>query len=182
MWIILALLLLLLLLLVIAWLLWSKLVICVNSYQGQYYCRYGGLVTLRPVEHEDKIFIGVKVPFYTFRIDLQRREKKSSKAAQKKHMEKKPKTDKGRKLSKTFYLRTILDALKTFTIRRFQMDIDTGDFVLNAKLTPVMIALSRGTAQVQVNYQGYTDLWIEIDNQLVRLVPLVYRFVREKYL
>ena len=179
MWI---LLLFLLLLLIIVWLLWSKLVICINSYQGQYYCRYGGLVTLRPVEQEDKILILVKVPFHTFMIDPLISKKKSAKTAPRKPKQKKPKTGKGRKLKMTFYSRIVVDALKTFTIRQFQMDVDTGDFVLNARLIPVMVVLSRGPVVMQVNYHGQTNLWIEIENQLVRLVPLAFRFIREKYL
>jgi hypothetical protein len=173
---------LLLLLLTIVWLLWSKLVICINSYQGRYYCTYGGLITVSPVEQDDRIFIWVKVPFYTFRIDPQRSKKKTDKAVPGKPDRKKPTTGKGRKLRMTFYLRILVDALKTFTIRRFQLDLDTGDFVLNAQLTPVVVALNRGGARVQVNYHGHTNLWIVIENQLVRLVPLAFRFVREKYL
>lgn len=182
MWIEIILLLFLLLLLIIAWLLWSKLVICINSYQGQFYCTYGGLITVSPVEQEDRILIRVKVPFYTFRIDPQKKEKKAIKAEPKKPDKKKPASGKGRKLSMTFYLRIIVDALRTFTIRRFQLDLDTGDFVLNAQLTPVVVALNGHTNRVQINYQGHTNLWLEIENQLVRFVPLIFRFVREKYL
>ncbi len=178
MWILVVLLLLLLLFLFLIWLLWTRMVICINSFHGQYYFRFGRLITVTPMEEEDKLVVRVKVPFYKFNIDPQCGTKKERKPKKRK----KPRRDTGRKLGMSFYLKTVVGALKTFTVRRFELDLDTGDFVLNAQLTPVMVLLSRGPAHLQVNYQGHANLWIEIENQLVRFVPLIFRFVREKYL
>ena len=182
MWIFLALLLLLLLL--ISWLLWARLVVCVNSYQRRYFVSFGGLITVKPVSNDQEFLLEVKLPFYRFQVDPfeKRSEKSKAKKKDKPATKKKSPREKGRQLNFAFYLKAGIDALKTFTVKRLKLDVDTGDFVLNAKLTPVVVLLSRGPAEVQVNYMGRTDIWIEIEHQLVRLVPLVIRFVRKKYL
>ena len=79
----------------------------------------------------------------------------------------------GGKLDFTFYLNMLRDVLKTFTVRKLNLDVDTGDFVLNAQLTPVVVLLNQGPAQIQVNYSGRTNLWIEVENQLIRLIPII---------
>ena len=182
MWILLALL--LLLLLIIIWLLWARMVLCINSYTHQYFFSFGGLIKLEPVHQGQDILLAIKLPFYRFELDPfdNRPPKKPKKGVDKPVSQKKSPAAKGRKLKFTIYLKTAGDVLKTFTVRRFKLDLDTGDFVLNAKLTPVVVFLSRGPAQLQVNYLGRTDIWIEIENQLIRLVPLVFRLIRMKYL
>jgi len=182
MWILLSVL--LLLLLIFLWILWARVVVCINSYQHQYYFSFGGLIKIEPVHEDKQILLGVRVPFYRFKIDPFSSESGKHKAKKKPRAKAKKKSsaDNGRKLKFSFYLSTVRDALRTFTVRKMKLDLDTGDFVLNAQLTPVVVLLSRGSAELQVNYLGRTDVWIEIENQLIRLVPLLIRFIRKKYL
>ena len=181
MWIVIAVLLFLLLLL-FTWLLWARIVICINSYQHQYYFKMGGLIQVEPTKNEHQVLVSIKVPFYRFNIDPLE-SKAGAKPTKKRIKKKRSNSSNEGGIAMKFYLRTTLDALKTFTIRRFQLDLDTGDYVLNAQLTPLAVMLNQRTAgRWQINYLGKNNLWIEIENQLIKLVPLLFRLIRNKYL
>lgn len=164
--------------LLITWLLWARMVVCVNSYHNRYYFSFGGLVVVEPWQRAEDFLLRIKVPFFSFYVDPFKLSRKTARLKRKK----KPKSKKGRKLKLTFYLNWARAALRTFTIKRLQMDMDTGDFVLNAKLTPILFGLSQGDARLQVNYQGQTNLWLEIENRLVRFIPVGFRYLKAKYL
>jgi hypothetical protein len=184
MWIILSIL--ILFLLIFLWVLWARIVVCVNSYQQQYYFSLGGLIKVQPFYRGQEFYLGINLPFYSVQVNPL--ENKSTKSKTKKvksakpAVKKKSRSGNGRKLHFTFYLNMVRDVLKTFTVRKLKLDVDTGDFVLNAQLTPVVMLLNQGPAQIQVNYLGRTNLWIEVENQLIRLVPLIFRLIRNKYL
>ena len=57
--------------------------------------------------------------------------------------------------------------LKSFRVRRFRVEIDTDDYVLNAYLFPVFHLLSRG--RLQINFNGRNDIQIEITNRIGRI-------------
>ena len=73
------------------------------------------------------------------------------------------------------------EVVKTFSFRHLMIDVDTGDYVMNAKLTPILVVLNQFGGQFQVNYRGDVNLWIEIENRLVRFLPIAFNIVREKY-
>lgn len=180
MWVILILL--LLFTVIISWFLWGRIELCIDTYKGRFYLSFGGLLNMAPVERDGQIFMAVKVPFYRFYVDPTKSIRSTRKQGQpEQSIRKKDQKASGRTLGVRFYLQLVLDALKTFTVKIVKMDIDTGDFAFNAKLIPVMIALSRGPAEVNINYIGRNHLWIEIENQMVRFVPLIFRFIRKKY-
>lgn len=142
----------------------------------------GGLIQVEPTKKEHQVLVSIKVPFYRFHIDPFE-SKASIKPNKKKIKKKKSSSNNGGRIAMKHYLRTTLDALKTFTIRRFQLDMDTGDYALNAQLTPLAVMLNqRTTGRWQINYLGKNNLWIEIENQLIRLVPLLFRLIRNQYL
>jgi hypothetical protein len=180
MWVILILL--LLFTLIISWFLWGRIALCIDTYKGRYYLSFGGLLSMAPVERDGQIFMAVKVPFYRFYLDPTETINSTRKQDQSEQsIRQKDQKARGRTLGVKFYLQLALEALKTFTVKTVKMDIDTGDFAFNAKLIPVMIALSRGPAELNINYMGRNHLWIEIENQLVRFIPLIFRLLQKKY-
>lgn len=163
---------------IVVWLLWARVVLCINSYRGQYYLSYGGFLKVEPVERGDQILVRIKLPFYSFTRDPM----SSGKEAKKPGKQPKAKKKAGSKLKRSFYLKTVIEVLRTFSFRQFIVDIDTGDYVLNARLIPVLIAMNQFGVQWEINYCGYNNLWIEVENRPVRVLPIVFRFVKEKYL
>jgi hypothetical protein len=162
---------------IIAWLLWARMVLCINSYDNQYYCSLGGLIVAELIQRKGDLLIRVKTPFYAFYIDPWKADNKVVKPSKKR----KP-NNKDIKLNITFYLKSLVAFIRTFSFTHFYVDMDTGDYTLNAKLTPILLGLSQGRVHLQTNYRGHIDFWIEIENRLVRFMPLVFRYLRVKYL
>lgn len=53
--------------------------------------------------------------------------------------------------------------------RRFQVDLDTGDFSLNARLYPLFLLLSRPGRSLNINFSGRQDLAIQLFTRPGRL-------------
>ena len=50
--------------------------------------------------------------------------------------------------------RWFIQILKAFSIRKFELNLDTGDYVINAKLYPLFGLVNPYLANCKVNYQG----------------------------
>ena len=170
------------LILTVVWLLWGKIIICIDTYRNRYYFSFGGLLRVEPILKEGSILVKVIMPFYNFQVDPTKGFNNSKNKVKRARSPKRKEKSDGRRIGLKFYLQLVIDVLKTFTIKKFSIDLDTNDFVLNAKLTPIMVALNRGVADIKVNYLGLNGLRIIIENQLVKFVPLAFRFIRIKYL
>ena len=67
-------------------------------------------------------------------------------------------------------LRTVLSVLRSFRVRRWDVDIDTGDFATNAYLFPVVYMLSRWRGAWRVNYKGDVVIRVAVDNSPFRIL------------
>jgi len=76
---------------------------------------------------------------------------------------------KARKGSKKFNWSMILQLLKTFKVRQFRLELDTDDYVINAYLYPLFYLVSRPQRQLSVNFEGRTNLALQIENRLSRM-------------
>jgi len=164
--------------LIMVWVLWARIVVCINSYHNLYYLSLGGLIKAEPIEVKNRILVRISLPLYSFWIDPFRSEKKIQSTGKKSSVSK-DKT--GRSMKMSFYLKSAIEIVKTFSFRQLIVDVDTGDFVFNAKLTPILIALNQYGAQFQVNYNGDINIWIEFENRLVRFLPVAFKLAKEKY-
>ena len=79
-------------------------------------------------------------------------------------------------------IKTLRDLILTFSMKHFYVNVDTGDFVVNAKLTPILLMMSQGPVHLQTNFHGYTYVRVDIENRLIRFIPPVFRYVITKYL
>jgi hypothetical protein len=69
-------------------------------------------------------------------------------------------------------------ALLALRIRRLEANIDTDDFSLNAWLVPVFSAVNRDKIRLQVNFEGYQYLLLDLR---LTLGVLIYSFFKSKY-
>ena len=69
-------------------------------------------------------------------------------------------------------------AFHAFRIRNLEADIDTDDFTLNAWLVPVFSSVNGGNIQLQVNYEGYQSLLLDLR---VTLGALLWIIIKTKY-
>jgi hypothetical protein len=66
-----------------------------------------------------------------------------------------PKRQAARRSSSLRSVRALINGLKnSIHVKRFQLDVDTDDVVVNAKLVPVFWMLSRGPVRFSTNFEG----------------------------
>ncbi|NJK98976.1 MAG: hypothetical protein HC905_32330 [Bacteroidales bacterium] len=65
--------------------------------------------------------------------------------------------------------------LKTFTLKKLIVDVDTGDFPLNAQLYPVVYALNNKKVNVSINFNGNTAIYLVI---YTRIYKIIYQSIK----
>ncbi|MBL7843124.1 MAG: hypothetical protein KF846_16790 [Cyclobacteriaceae bacterium] len=70
--------------------------------------------------------------------------------------------------------------IRSFTIKRCTLLVDTDDVTLNAKLTPVCMLASRGPFLVQTNFEGRVYFHLETFNRPGRLLWIFLQFLTKK--
>ena len=159
------------------WVLYAPMVLCVDSFHHRYYVSVGGLMKIEPMVDQDQVLLRISLPFYRFNVNPNQQRKQVREVEEPAEVKKKT----GPPLKPSFYFNRVMEVLRTFSVRHLVVDIDTGNFTTNAKLTPVVWLLNQGQGQFRLNYHGNVNLWIEIENRLVRMVPIVFKFIKAKY-
>lgn len=80
-----------------------------------------------------------------------------------------------RKRFKTGYLSYVLKLVKAFRIRKLYLNIDTGDYPLNARLIPVTFFLSNNHINLSVNFNDYNSLYLIFHLQLIEVLYISIR-------
>lgn len=157
-------------LLLVIYLLYVPVILYVNTLSKEYFVRVKGLAKVS-LEGDDEEFIRIKLTalftkfyFYPLRKDKKAKEKK------KKTVETKP-----RKLDRQkgmWYLQKGITLLKTFEVKQFSLQIDTGDYVQNAKLIPVFSLLDYYLGDFKINFQDKNSLVFHLENKPIRILKV----------
>lgn len=78
--------------------------------------------------------------------------------------------------------RLVLDIVHSFRVKIFEVNIDTGDVVLNARLFPFIYILSNRKYQISINFDDINYVNIEMDNRLHRLAAAGIKFGYRRYI
>lgn len=134
----------------------------INTDSDQYYLRLRGLATIS-MEHDQEEILKLKLKtfffhhyFYPFRKRFPKKQKK---------IRNREKT-KGNGIS----VKKILALLKSFKVKKFVLDIDTGDCLTNAKLFPLFAFLNHYVAHFNVNFEERNFLLIHLHNRPINLI------------
>jgi hypothetical protein len=172
---------LLLLLILLAGLLLARIEVYIDTYQQLYRLRWGIAFSVRiDTSQEWPAFIAYFGPIRKQWnvLDLVKRHPKPQ-------GEDKPQPDsKRRKTTKAFPFRLIGALLNTFRLRKFQMELDTDDYVWNAWLfTPIYLTPALWQ-HIDLNFMGHNGLVLQIDNRLwnVEMAALRYYLNRSRFL
>lgn len=146
------------------YLLLMPLELYLDSYQERYYLRMGILarasVEKDPVEllrlHLKVLFMN----FYWRPSDLKTAHKKPDKTKE---------VRKTRKVRK-FNVSLVKRLLRSFKVRRFRLEIDTGNPMLNARLYPLLFLLDRQAGDIRVNFVNRNHLLLQLTNRPIRLL------------
>ncbi|MHB1146077.1 MAG: hypothetical protein ACYC01_00625 [Lutibacter sp.] len=141
------------------------IVLFIDTKTNQYYLQVKGLVMASIELHEEELIsIRLKVfflsfSFYPLRNIVLGNMKKTIKSA-----------DNKKKIGKGMDLEKGLRMLKSFKVKRFLFDIDTGDCILNAKLYPLFAMLNYHMGGFSVNFEGRNRVELHIYSRPIYLI------------
>ena len=140
------------------------IVMVIDTRGNQYCIHLKGLAKANVVADEKEIFkIKLKVLFFNFNFYPLN---KKTKVLYNNEKKKKPK----KRYSKQVSFKTGLRVLKSFKIKQFDMNLDTGDCIYNAKLYPIFAFLNHYRGGFHINFQGRNHLILVLENRPIRII------------
>ena len=141
------------------------IVLFIDTKTNQYYLQVKGLVKASIESHDEELIsIRLKVFFLSFyfyplrNIGFGKNNKTLESTKSKK------------KIGKGFDFKKGLRMLKSFKVKRFLFDIDTGDCILNAKLYPLFAMLNYHVGGFSVNFEGRNRVELHIYSRPIYLI------------
>ena len=154
---------------ILLYLLFMKLVLCIDTVNNEYYLQAKGLVKAKIERHETELIqIKFKMFFINFNFyPLRKSWKKKKKPESKKITPHK---------SKRIGIKKIMRIAKTFTIEELFIDVDTGNCITNAKLFPPFALMNSYGGHFKVNFEGRNQLLLKVQNQPIRIIKSFINF------
>ncbi len=135
----------------------------IDSIKKQYFVQLKGLAKASIERHDEELMrIKLQVPFKNFYF-YPLREVYNTKPKKEK-----PKSRKPSKRRMSF--RTISRLLKSFKVKRFAVDIDTGNSILNAKLYPAFAFLRYRFGNFNINFEGRNQMVLYLHNRPIYIL------------
>ena len=150
--------------LLVIYLLWTPIVLLIDTRTNQYYIQLKGFVKASILSDKEEIVrIKMKVLFLTFKFYPLRRKKNATES-------KKIKKHNTKNSSKRIQFRKFIRTLRTFKIKRLFINIDTGDCISNAKLFPLFAFLNQTKGNFQVNFEGRNQMVLHMQNRPIHII------------
>ncbi len=156
------------LLLALTYLLLAPIVLHIDTATDQYYVNLKGLAKATLIK-EEKEFLKVKLTVLFMNFNFYPLRKIGSSTSSEKKQKKKLRA-RGRKKKRSMSVRTAFRLLKSFKVKKFLIDIDTGDYVMNAKLYPIFTYLDHRFGGFYINFKGHNRLLIHMYNRPITLI------------
>lgn len=141
------------------------IVLFIDTKTNQYYLQVKGLVKASIESHEEELIrIRLKLFFFSFYFYPLRniglgKNKKTLKSS-----------DNKMKIGKGIDLKKGLLMLKSFKVKKFLFDIDTGDCIMNAKLYPLFALLNYHVGGFMINFEGRNRVELHIYSRPIYLI------------
>lgn len=139
------------------------MILVVDTNNEQYYVQMKGVARADVIKDDKEIFI-IKLKFFFLKFYIHplkaKKEKKSG-------ITKAVKVD---KKTKKLSFRTIVRIMRSFKVKKFYMNIDTGDCITNSKLYPVFAFLNYQFGGFHINYKGQNALVLAVENRPIRII------------
>lgn len=124
------------------------MILVVDTNNEQYYVQMKGVARADVIKDDKEIFI-IKLKLFFFKFYIHPLKAKK---------EKKPEITKAVKVdkkTKKLSFRTIVRIMRSFKVKKFYINIDTGDCITNSKLYPVFAFLNYQFGGFHVNYKAH---------------------------
>jgi len=152
------------LIVLVIFLLLAPIILFIDTNTNQYYIQLKGLAKLNFEADEDE-FLKIKLKLFFMNFDFYPLRK------HKKNINKKRLTKaKSKKKQNRFKLKTALRLLKTFKVKQFVLEIDTGDCIYNAKLYPIFAFLNYRTGSFNINFTGKNHFLLCLENRPIYIL------------
>ena len=154
-------------LLLVMYLLFAPLSIVIDTSTHSYYIELKPIIKISAVSHERELLkIHTHIFFLNFDYyPIQPKKKK------KLTIKKQPKKSK-----RLLTIKRVFRIIKSFKVKRFFIDIDTGDCIVNAKLFPVFALLNYKGGHFNINFNGRNKLVLHIQNRPIYIIKSFINF------
>ena len=151
----------------VTYLLLMPIILSIDTSNNEYYIQLKGLVKAYVEPHEEEI-IRIKLNvffmrFYFFPIDEIIKRNKTKKL--------KPKKNKTKR-KRSFSASKGMKILKTFKVKQFVIDMDTGDVIQNAKLYPAFAFFNYYKGGFNINFEGRNILVVRLQNRPIDIIKV----------
>lgn len=152
-------------LLLIVYLSMIPIVLFIDTKTNEYYIRVKGLVKASIESHKEEL---IRIKLRLFFLNFYFYPLRNIGSGKNKKIENRTKNKK--KTSKGFDIAKSLRMIKSFKVKRFLFDIDTGDCILNAKLYPLFALLNYSVGGFRINFEGKNRMELHICNRPIYLI------------
>ena len=162
----------LLVLLIVVYLLLMPIVLSIDTVRNEYYVQLRGLLKAFIEPHEDAIIrIRIRLFFFNFYyspIDEYYKHKRKKKLKQKIDKVTKYKTKSRKRLS---FIKG-LKILRTFKVKQFYLNVDSGNVITNAKLYPAFSFFNYYLGGFNINFIGQNQLVLRLQNRPLDIIKI----------
>tara|TARA_R110000772_G_C13190678_1_gene429019 strand:+ start:64 stop:558 length:495 start_codon:yes stop_codon:yes gene_type:complete len=157
----------LLLLSIVIYLLFARISLLIDTSTNRYLLKLQGICSVHAERDETEILkLRLQVFFMHFNFyPLAPDKKKKIKPAKKK-----------KKSRFSFTFQQGWRFLKSFQIKRFYLDLDTGDCITNAKLYPIFSMVNYKGGNFNINFRGRNKLVLDIQNRPIYIIKSFINF------
>ncbi len=159
----------------LTWVLISPIRLYINTDTKKYFIELKGIFRVSLVPDKKEIFfLRFRLFFINFNFFPFRTKKKKEKLVKHKKQRKKKRKKTGIKKIRLI-IKYTWNVLKSFKLRRFNLNIDTDNVILNAFLIPVFIFINRKNIWLNVNYNGELSLILLVENRVINILLVMVR-------
>ena len=157
----------LLILVIIAWILWGKVTLEIDSAQEKYQISGWGIFKGGLSVADGRFSLYLRLPFYTKTFHAEDLLEKAWES-KKKPEEKSEKPTKKRSKWKMSWSK-IRKMMSSFQVKQLYINFDTDDFVLNGLLYPLAQWVRNNGQAVFINFNGERRINLKVENRLFRI-------------
>ncbi|MBD0849540.1 hypothetical protein [Maribacter arenosus] len=154
---------------IIVYLLFVQLVLYIDTGTNEYYVRVKGLMKANIMPHKEEL-IQIRIRAFFMNFYFYPINKIGTPI--------KPSTTKklGIKKKRQLGFRKGLRLLRSFEVKRFYVELDTGNCITNAKLYPLFALLNQKSGNFRINFEGKNQLILHLQNRPIHILKSFINF------
>ena len=157
----------LLLLAIVIYLLFARISLVIDTSTNRYFLKLQGICVIN-AERDEAETLKIRLNFFYFNFNFYPFRRDNKKIIKTK------KENKKSRFPLTF--KQAYRLFQSFKIKRFYLDLDTGDCITNAKLYPLFALLNYKRGHFNINFNGRNKLVLHIQNRPIYIIKSFINF------